>query len=366
MAISPTRVLVIDDSVFMRNMLKSALGKDPGFEVLGSANDGQAGLEQIYALKPDVITLDIEMPRLDGLGVLEQLMRKQPTPVVVVSTKTQKGAQTSLEALSRGAIACVAKPVLQKGATLEAFQTEVVHAVRAAAASNRRRLSWRPAGAASAASAAARPKAMNILGRLPSDAIVAIGISAGGPQTLREMLPRFPKIFPPVVITQHMPNGFTAAFAERLMQTCNMSAKEAAEGDLVRGGQILIAPGDQHLTFTGTTGNLRVKLSNGAKVSGFRPSADAMFDSLAGICPQKVVAVVMTGMGFDGAAGLKRLKQAGARTVAQDAETSIVYGMPKAAAETGCVDRIVGVDQIPETIVELLSIPERTPALSRR
>lgn len=339
----PIRALVIDDSVFMRAMLKDALAATDGVEVVGTAQNGSEGLQKLLSLKPDVATLDIEMPGMTGLEVLEQVMKKQPTPIIVVSTKTQTGAATTIEALRLGAVECVAKPLADKNATLEAFRDKVVRAVKAAAAVNRRNLTHKPVVVA------APPT-----GGIPLDCVVAIGISAGGPATLHQMLPAIPAVFPPIVITQHMPAGFTAAFAERLDQICKISVKEAAAQDELTPGTAYIAPGDLHLKVASRGGRLVVTLSDGPKVSGFRPSVDVMFDSLASCCGPRTVAIVMTGMGNDGSAGIRLLKKAGAATLAQDAESSVVYGMPKAAAETGCVDRVVGLDAIPSALVEAL------------
>ena len=323
-------------------MLKDALARTHGIEVIGSAQNGTDGLAAILCQKPDVVTLDIEMPGLNGLEVLERVMGERPTPIVVVSTKTQAGAQITLEALKRGAVSYVAKPVMQKGVTLESFRGDVVDAVLAAAASNKKRLGIRGTSTV---------KPTGSVGAVPLDGIVAFGISAGGPQTMHQMMPAIPKEFPPVLITQHMPQGFTSAYAERLNAECKLEVREARSNDELLPGVALLAPGDLHLRVVDRGGVLRVALSNGPKVSGFRPSVDAMFDSLACVA-SRTVAVVMTGMGCDGAEGIKLLKRNGAYTIAQDAATSIVYGMPKAAAETGCVDRVVALHDIPAAIAE--------------
>lgn len=346
MPAQPIRVLIVDDSIFMRSVLKNALAKAEGIEVIGTAQNGIEGVQKIMALKPDVVTLDIEMPGLTGLEVLEQVMKQRPTPIVVVSTKTQKGARTTVEALQRGAIDVVAKPLAEAGARIETFSENVVTAVRGAAAANRKSLGAPPAPA--------HPKRPPAPVDVPLDAVVAIGISAGGPQTLHSLMPMFPARYPPIVITQHMPADFTRAFAERLNESCSLEVKEAEEGDELKAGRVLIAPGDFHLRIVARHPRLVCTLSNGPKVSGFRPSVDAMFDSLASVAAPKTVAIVMTGMGFDGAAGVKRLKAAGALTLAQDAATSIVYGMPKAAAETGCIDQVVALQDIPTAITESL------------
>jgi two-component system chemotaxis response regulator CheB len=352
------RVLVVDDSAFMRTMLKGALGQTAGIEVIATACDGADALKKAFELRPDVMTLDVEMPGLNGLAVLDEVMRRQPTPIVMVSTKTQQGAAITLDALRRGAVAYVAKPL--GGATLEDFRHDVVAAVLSAAASNRKLLKPSSAPVASGRRAAVAP--LPGLAGVPLDSIVAIGISAGGPQTLHRLLPKLPARFPPVLITLHMTAGFTQPFARRLNEECALTVQEARAGDDIRPGVVYIAPGGQHMTVEPTAGGLRIGLNSGDKISGFRPSVDALFNSLAVACPQKTVAIVMTGMGFDGAAGLKELKRLGARTLAQDQHSSIVYGMPKAAVETGCVDRVVALEDIPAALADMLRRAPTKPA----
>ncbi len=335
------RVLIVDDSVFMRSMLKSALANDDGIEVIGTAQNGREGLKKIGELKPDVVTLDIEMPGVDGLEVLETVMKSKPLPIVMVSTKTQAGAEATLKALRLGAVDYVAKPLGEKSATLGGFRKSVVRAVLTAAASNRSTLGSRPSG----------PKKIGKAGRYPNDVVVAIGISAGGPATLHELLPAFPSHFPPIVITQHMPADFVGAFAKRLNEECQMAVKKASTNDHVVSGQILIAPGDKHLRVIRQSRHLVAMLDDGPKVSGFRPSVDVLFESIASAAGDRSVGVVMTGMGFDGSAGIRLLKGRGSYTISQDRESSIVYGMPKAAFATGCVDRVASLSDIPSAIM---------------
>ncbi|MFQ5489678.1 MAG: chemotaxis response regulator protein-glutamate methylesterase [Phycisphaerae bacterium] len=338
------RVLVVDDSVFMRSMLKDALAHTPGIEVVGSAQNGIEGLERILELKPDVVTLDVEMPGMDGLTVLKTVMKRRPLPVVMVSTKTQKGARTTLDALQAGAVDYVAKPLGERSATLDSFRTKVVRAVLTAAEANSKTLGKAP------------PKIAEVepASNLPPHALVAIGISAGGPATLHKMMPAIPADFPPMVITQHMPADFTGPFADRLNETSKIAVAEAQTGDVLRSGMALIAPGDKHLRVLKRGMQYFASVDDGPKVSGYRPSVDVLFESVANAAPHRAVGVVMTGMGFDGAVGLKLLKKHGARTLAQDQATSIVYGMPKAAYETGCVDRVVGLPDIPNAMLNEL------------
>ena len=338
----PVRVLIVDDSVFMRSMLRGALERTDGIEVIDTAQNGTLGLKKILATKPDVVTLDIEMPGMSGLEVIDRVMKECPTAIVVVSTKTQAGAKTTLDALERGAVDFVAKPLADKNARIESFREKVVRAVLAAAASNRCSLVRRVA-----------PGEIGEIGSdVPLDAVVAIGISAGGPQTLHQIMPAFPRHFPPIVISQHMPADFTKPLADRLNAECQIEVKEATHRSELIAGTALIAPGNTHLRVTARGSKLVVEISKGPKVSGFRPSVDVMFDSLASVCPERTVAIVMTGMGTDGASGLKRLKEKGAHTLAQDKASSVIFGMPKAAFETGCVDRVVALPRIPRALAD--------------
>jgi two-component system chemotaxis response regulator CheB len=340
----PTRVLIVDDSVFMRTILRSALSTESEIQVVGTAQNGLEGLKKILELEPDVVTLDIEMPGMDGLAILERVMKESPRPIVMISTRTQKGAQTTLDALAMGAVDYVAKPVGDAGATLGDFKEQVLRAVAVAARSNRRRLGAAPTVARSA----------EMSGGAPPGTVIAIGISAGGPVTLHGILPAFPPETPPMVITQHMPAEFTGPFAQRLDAVAQIDVKQAEQGDDLRPGLALIAPGSHHLRVLKGPRGLRAVLDGGPKVSGFRPSVDVMFESVAAAVGPLAVAVVMTGMGHDGADGVRHVKRAGGTTVAQDEATSVVYGMPKAAFQTGCVDRVEPVDRIPQAVAEMI------------
>jgi two-component system chemotaxis response regulator CheB len=349
-----TRVLIVDDSVFMRSMLRMALEKAPGMEVIATAQNGVDGLRKIEDLRPDVVTLDIEMPGLTGLQVLEQVMKKCPLPVVMVSTKTQEGAAATLDALHLGAVDYVAKPLGEKSCSIEGFRDKIIRAVHAAAASNRRRLGRADRHVTPA----------HDIDDMPPGVVVAIGISAGGPATLHEMMPAIPERFPPILITQHMPADFTGPFARRLDEACRIAVKEAAANDELLPGRALIAPGDRHLRVVRRGQKLVAALDDGPKVSGFRPSVDVLFESVASAVGRTAVGVVMTGMGCDGSVGVRLLKQQGAVTIAQDAETSTVYGMPKAAFQTGCIDRVEPLGRIPEAIAEAIASICRGRAVS--
>jgi two-component system, chemotaxis family, protein-glutamate methylesterase/glutaminase len=339
------RALVVDDSIFMRTILKGALSSTTNIEVIGTAQNGNEALEKIEKLKPDVVTLDIEMPGLTGLEVLERVMKKKPLPIVMVSTKTQKGAEMTFQALELGAIDYVAKPLADKSASLAGFRQKVVAAVEAAFASNRARL-----GAAST-TRIMRPCVKDIR----TDTVVAIGISAGGPATLHKLIPTLPKHFPPIVLTQHMPADFTGPFAQRLSDESELEVREAKKGDQLKPGLLLLAPGSAHMTVLKQGSRYVIQLDDGPKVSGFRPSVDVLFNSVAEAFKDNAIGLIMTGMGCDGSDGIKSLRKVGAQTLAQDQESSVVYGMPKAAAATGCIDRIVSLAEIPDAIAKCLA-----------
>ncbi len=342
------RALVVDDSVFMRAMLRNALEQSENIDVVGTAQNGQEALTKIAKLSPDVITLDVEMPGLSGLDVLRKIMEDDPRPVVMVSTKTQQGAKETVEALEIGAVNFVAKPLTGSNITIEGFQKHVVETVKAAHCANRSRLG-------SLSAAIARP----VHTSTPTDSIViAIGISAGGPATLHRLLPALPDTLPPILITQHMPADFTGPFADRLNKQCSLSVKEASEGDALVPGRILLAAGNRHLRLKRRGGRAVASLDNGPKISGFRPSVDALFGSVAKVFGARAIGLVLTGMGCDGADGVRDLKQAGASTAAQDQATSVVFGMPKEAAKTGCVDRVVSLEEIPGMLLEWISTQE--------
>ena len=351
------RVLIVDDSPLMRSLLKRALGAHPQIEVAGHAVDGGDALRQIATLRPDVVTLDVEMPNLNGLGVLERAAGKLPVAFVMVSTLTEAGARITLEALRKGAFDYIPKP-RTSGASAEEFEAEVHRKVLAAARAKGRTRILRAGNPETTAP------------QLPPNAVrgwvVALGISCGGPQTLSQMLPAFPSDFVPIVVTQHMPAQFTGPFAAQLGHLCAMRVQEAQHGAPLEQGTIYIAPGSHHLKVVRVGVELRTELDGGAKVSGHRPAVDVMFDSLARACPTHCVAAVLTGMGSDGAQGTVRLHTAGAWTLAQDADTSLVYGMPKAAAETGAVDQIVPLGRMPGVIANLLQrgVRRRTPGMA--
>jgi len=353
------RVLVVDDSAIVRSLIRGTLSQHPQIEVVGVAADGLEALTQIRALRPDVVTLDVEMPRLNGIAVLERVVGKAPVNFLMVSTLTQTGAQITFEALNKGAVDYITKPQPGNQSGLPEFRKQLIEKVLTAARlrTGRRR-------------APAKVAADDVLPMLPPNQTrgwtVAIGISCGGPQTLYRMLPAFPSDFVPIVVTQHMPAQFTGPFAEHLNARCPMNVREARDNEPLQQGTILIAPGDRHLRLVRRGAQVFTRLDSGPPVSGHRPSVDAMFRSVAEACGPRAVGVIMTGMGRDGADGIVALSKAGAHTIAQDEETSYVYGMPKAAVETGCVDHVVPLPQIPAAVSKLLNMTKRRASVTAK
>ncbi len=316
------RVLVVDDSPTMRGLISAALRRDEGIEVVGTANDPLEAREAIKRLNPDVVTLDVEMPNMNGLEFLEKIMRLRPMPVVMISTLTQKGAETTVAALELGAVDCIGKP----GTGMTAVQAfaDLPDKVRAAAASR-----VRPTAAPEPGT---RPQ-----GYRARDVILAIGASTGGVEALISVLSRFPDTCPPTLVTQHMPGTFTRSFAERLDKLSGATVAEAQDGEALEPGRVYLAPGGvAHLEVTASA-TPRCRLVHGEPVNGHRPSVDVLFNSVAA-CRRPSVGLILTGMGRDGAQGLLAMRQAGAATFGQDEATSVVYGMPRAAFEIGAVE----------------------------
>ena len=317
------RVLVVDDSATMRAIIIRALSRDPGIEVIGQASNPLEAREAIKALNPDVLTLDVEMPQMNGLDFLERLMRLRPMPVVMVSTLTSRGAEATLRALELGAVECVAKPQLNDHATFD----RIASIVRTAASARLRPIRDQPV---------ASPVAANFI---PGDRLLAIGASTGGVEALLAILSSFPANCPPTVITQHMPATFTASFAKRLDRSCAASVCEASDGAALAVGQIYLAPGGAtHLEVAGSSSTgWRCRLIETDAVNGHRPSVDVLFTSAAVAARHRAVGVILTGMGRDGARGLLAMRTAGAQTFGQDEASCVVYGMPKSAFELGAV-----------------------------
>lgn len=347
------RVLIVDDAALMRATIKQLLASDPAIEVVDTAGSGPVAIAKIKQLRPDVVTLDVEMPGMDGIDLLRTIMADAPVPVVMLSAHTQHGAQRTLDALEAGAVDYVPKPTGQRGATLRDVAAVLCERVRSAAAANLRRVRpTRPKFAPSASPSVPSAKPRPTVTAGPSS-VIAIGISCGGPATLVEIFPQLPPDSPPIVITQHMPPGFTRSFADRLNRLSALHVKEAEDGDVLAVGRAFVAPGDAHMLLQGAPGRLRIKLERTGPVCGHMPSVDVLFRSVAKTCGAAAVGVIMTGMGNDGAAALGAIRDAGGRTVAQDQPSCIVFGMPKAAIDMGHAQHIVPLDQIVPTVLEL-------------
>ncbi len=335
---APVRVLIVDDSPTMRGLIAASMRNDPDIDVVGSARDPIEAREMIKTLNPDVITLDIEMPKMDGISFLEKIMRLRPMPVIIISTLTKAGAAISVKALSLGAFECVCKP--QNGSAVDAFES-VPGLVKAAAKSRTKPLADREA----------TPVRRDDY--QPNGNIVAMGSSTGGVEAVITVLTTFPEYCPPTVITQHMPETFTRSFAARLDKLCAPKVSEATDGAPLEPGHVYIAPGGaSHLEVLGGRSHF-CNLRAGEKVNGHRPSVDVLFESVAELYGKRAVGVILSGMGRDGAAGLLAMRNAGARTLGQNEKTCVIYGMPKVAFELGAVERQLPLSRISNAILEL-------------
>lgn len=351
----PVRVLIVDDSAFVRQTLKEMLESDPQIEVIAVAGDPYVAVERIKAQMPDVITLDIEMPRMDGLTFLEKLMSQHPIPVVICSTLTDVGSDVALAALAKGAVEIITKPKMGTKEFFEESRVRICDIVKSAA--HARPAKSKPAGAFKVqpkltADAVLEKPVMGAMIRT-TEKVVVVGASTGGTEALREFLQAMPPDAPGIVIVQHMPEEFTARFAQRLDQICRVTVKEAADNDSVIRGQALIAPGNRHVLLKRSGARYYVEVRDGPLVSRHRPSVDVLFRSAARYGGKNVVGVIMTGMGDDGAKGMLEMKQAGAFTIAQDESSCVVFGMPAEAIKLGSVDRVIPLGQIAPDVVRL-------------
>jgi len=349
---SAVRVLVVDDSALMRKLIPQILRTDPSIEVVGTAMDGKFGLRKLDELDPQVVTLDLEMPGMSGIEMMKEITRSRRVPVIVVSSHSTQGAAVTLQALALGAFDFVAKPA-DVSARMPEIAEELIRKIKAAAQS--RGMQIKPAPEI-------RPQRRGGQApRLGPARIIAIGVSTGGPHALQVMLPQFPADFPgSIVIVQHMPEGFTDMFARRLDEMCAIRVKEAQSGDLLLAGRALICPGSRHIKVKRLPLGDVVVLNEDPRVNGHRPSADVLFKSLAEEFGRKGIAVLMTGMGEDGAMGMGTLKAAGGLTIAQSEDSCVVYGMPKAAIEHGFAQRVVSLDLLATTL-EAQCVAEQTP-----
>ncbi|THB72406.1 MAG: chemotaxis response regulator protein-glutamate methylesterase [Gammaproteobacteria bacterium] len=353
------KVLIVDDSALIRQLLTEILGSDPGIEVVGAAADPYIARDKIKELNPDVLTLDVEMPRMDGISFLRNLMRLRPMPVVMISTLTQQGADTTLEALSLGAIDFVAKPKVDVVEKLSDYSQEIIEKVKVAGKAKVRPLVERAAAKVSAVEQ--KLSADDVMGKAAwtgkiktTEKIIAIGASTGGTEAIREVLEQFPADSPAVVITQHIPPTFSESFANRLNNTCAITVVHATDGQPIIPGHAYVAPGGMHLMITRSGARYYCKLSDAAPVNRHKPSVDVMFRSVLQSVGPNAIAAILTGMGDDGAKSMKELRDLGVHTIAQDEKTSVVWGMPGEAVKIGAVEHVESLDNIAKTIGILL------------
>lgn len=342
------KVLIVDDSAIVRKVFTAELAKEPDIEVVGTAPDPYVARDKIVRLDPDVITLDIEMPRMDGLTFLGKLMRYYPKPVIIVSSLTRNGSRLALEAVERGAVDVLAKP--GEAYSVGDMSLQLVEKIRAAARVDLSR--FRSAAGYSATPAG--PVFSSALAET-THKVLAIGASTGGTEALKSILTRLPSHIPGTVIVQHMPPHFTTAFAERLNDLCPFEVREARDDDVVHPGLALIAPGNFHMILFRSGAEYRVRVRSGPLVHHQRPAVDVLFRSAARYVGSNALGVILTGMGRDGAEGLLEMKKAGARTIAQDEASCVVFGMPREAIRIGAVDRVLDLNSIPAAVVDLLS-----------
>ena len=348
------KVLIIDDSAIVRKTLTDILESDKEIEVIGSAADPYFAAEKMKEQTPDVITLDVEMPKMDGLTFLKKLMNQHPLPVVMISSLTEKGSDTSLKALEYGAVEIVTKPKLGTKQFLEESKIQICDTVKAAAKARISKLVEIRKISPKLSADSVISKSKNSAMIKTTEKIIVVGASTGGTEALRVFLESMPMDAPGIVIVQHMPEKFTKSFAERLDSLCEVSVKEAEEGDTVLRGHVLIAPGNNHVLLKRSGARYFVEVKSGPLVNRHRPSVDVLFRSAARYAGKNAVGIIMTGMGDDGAKGLLEMKEVGARTIAQDEKSCIVFGMPKEAIALGAVDEVVALTDIPKTLFNML------------
>ena len=355
-----TRVVVVDDSALVRGLLAEIINRQPDMECVGAASDPLVAREMIRKLNPDVITLDVEMPRMDGIDFLSKLMRLRPMPVVMVSTLTERGAEVTLRALELGAVDFVAKPKIGVANGLRLLAEDITDKVRTAARAHVRRLP--PAAAAAAVASPGTPAAMGVrpaalvanLGRLSTEKIIFIGASTGGTEATKEVLMNLPPDAPAVVITQHMPPGFTKSYATRLDSLCRIRVKEAVDGDRILPGHAYIAPGGLHLSVERSGANYVARVRDGEPVNRHKPSVEVLFDAAAKVVGPNALGVMLTGMGADGARAMKTMRDAGSWNVCQDEASCVVFGMPREAIAAGAAHEVLPLQRIAPALIERL------------
>lgn len=338
------KVLVVDDSALIRSLLSEIIRSEPGFLLIGAASDAYAARDLVNQYRPDVITLDVEMPKVDGLTFLEKLMKARPTAVVMISSLTEQGADVTLRALELGAVDYLAKPKIDIARGIEDYRAQIVEKIKTASVAKlsglRHITSKKTAG----------------LRFKTTEKIIAIGASTGGTEAIKAVLTELPIDSPGIVITQHMPPGFTSSFAKRLDSICRIRVLEAQGGERIVPGHAYLAPGDKHLTVVRSGADYRIELTDGPRVSGHKPSVDVMFQSVAESVAGNALAVILTGMGKDGALGVRSIAEQGGFTMAQDEESSLIFGMPQEAIKTGCVKKIVSLDEVAQSLIEVLNL----------
>ena len=355
------KVLIVDDSALVRSLLTDILRADPGIEVVGVASDAHIAREKIKALNPDVLTLDVEMPKMDGITFLKNLMRLRPMPVVMVSSLTERGADVTLDALALGAVDYLSKPKIDLAATLKDYGDELIDKIRAASKASVRALDPRRAAAiatnivtkAAHSTDAVLPKAPPPKQLRTTDRIIAIGASTGGTEAIKEVLMRLPPDTPGVVIAQHIPKAFSGPFAKRMNDCCQVTVYEAQDGQQVLAGHAYIAPGDKHLMVVRDGARYVCRLDDGVPVNRHKPSVDVLFRSVAQNAGRNAIGAILTGMGKDGARGLKEMLDAGSRTIAQDEATSVVWGMPGEAVSLGAAQYVLALETVAGKILSL-------------
>jgi len=350
-----TRVVVVDDSALVRSLLTEIINRQPDMECIGAASDPYAAREMIRNLNPDVITLDVEMPRMDGIDFLSKLMRLRPMPVVMVSTLTERGAEVTLKALELGAVDFVAKPKIGVADGLKQLAEEITDKIRTASKARVSKPQSPPVTSTVAGAALpARPAAPASIGRLSTEKIIFIGASTGGTEATKEVLMNLPPDSPAVVITQHMPPGFTKSYANRLDGLCRIRVKEAVDGERVLPGHAYIAPGGFHLSVERSGANYIARVSDGEPVNRHKPSVEVLFESAARVVGQNALGIMLTGMGADGAKAMRTMKDAGSYNVCQDEATCVVFGMPREAIAHGAANEVLPLGKIAGHMIERL------------
>lgn len=349
------KVLIVDDSAFMRNALTAMLASDPEISIVGTARDGQEAVEKVALLRPDVVTMDVEMPRMDGITAVKHIMATTPTPVIMVSSLTVDGARETLDALDSGAVDFIPKNLSELSVNIVKIKELLIDKVKQIGKQGVKRRALRPVplpGTAAKPAEAAKPLVVRSTGQRRVT-IVAIGTSTGGPRALQDVIPKLPKDFPvPIVIAQHMPPNFTKPFAERMNFLSQMTVKEAEDGEVVKNGVVYIAPGRGHMRVARRRGiETVISISEDRETFIYRPSVDALMMSVAEFFPGRALGVMLTGMGNDGVKGMAEMKKGGSRLFAQNEETCVVYGMPKAVVDAGLADKILAIEEVAGEIV---------------